>query len=199
MDRKNQFFQNLANIVTILGIFSAIALALVLSLYPSALWLAVILAAATVFTDLYDGHLARKFNIKSELGAVLDRIRDKIFICSALILLAWRKQLIPTDLSQTSMICAKAMILLILLFEILLLISGVIGIAKKMDIKAGQFGKWKMISEFIVVMAWIFFLAIGKMFALGVFQFFIWPINALMALTIFFAYKSLEGYAKRYF
>lgn len=42
-------------------------------------------AAAFGFTDLIDGHLARKWKVKSELGADLDAFSDKIFAGTLLI------------------------------------------------------------------------------------------------------------------
>lgn len=46
---------------------------------------AAISAAAFGFTDLIDGHLARKWKVKSELGADLDAFSDKIFAGTLLI------------------------------------------------------------------------------------------------------------------
>ncbi|MDR3670475.1 MAG: CDP-diacylglycerol--glycerol-3-phosphate 3-phosphatidyltransferase [Holophaga sp.] len=43
------------------------------------------------FTDALDGYLARRFNQKSELGALLDPAADKLLITTALILLALPK------------------------------------------------------------------------------------------------------------
>ena len=42
-------------------------------------------------TDVLDGYLARRFNQKSELGALLDPAADKLLITTALILLAFPK------------------------------------------------------------------------------------------------------------
>ncbi|MFZ4124470.1 MAG: CDP-diacylglycerol--glycerol-3-phosphate 3-phosphatidyltransferase [Rickettsiales bacterium] len=47
-------------------------------------WLFIIAAA----TDFFDGYFARKWNVKSELGAMLDQISDKLLIIAILIPLA---------------------------------------------------------------------------------------------------------------
>lgn len=55
-------------------------------------WQAFILFAAAGFTDLLDGLIARTFNQRSDLGAVLDPAADKLLMTTAFILLAWRTQ-----------------------------------------------------------------------------------------------------------
>jgi len=53
-------------------------------------WQACILFAAAGFTDLLDGLIARTFNQRSDLGAILDPAADKLLMTTAFILLAWR-------------------------------------------------------------------------------------------------------------
>jgi cardiolipin synthase len=55
-------------------------------------WQAFILFGAAGFTDLLDGFIARAFNQKSDLGAVLDPAADKLLMTTAFVLLAWRTQ-----------------------------------------------------------------------------------------------------------
>jgi cardiolipin synthase len=55
-------------------------------------WQAFILFAAASFTDLLDGYIARTFNQKSDLGAVLDPAADKLLMTTAFVLMAWRTQ-----------------------------------------------------------------------------------------------------------
>jgi cardiolipin synthase len=45
--------------------------------------------AAAGFTDLLDGYIARTFNMKSDLGAILDPMADKLLMTTAFILMAW--------------------------------------------------------------------------------------------------------------
>lgn len=55
-------------------------------------WHACILFAAAGFTDLLDGLIARTFNQRSDLGAILDPAADKLLMTTAFILMAWRTQ-----------------------------------------------------------------------------------------------------------
>lgn len=42
------------------------------------------LFALAAFTDFLDGHIARKYNMVTDLGKLLDPIADKILVCAAL-------------------------------------------------------------------------------------------------------------------
>ncbi len=53
-------------------------------------WQAFALFAAAGFTDLLDGLIARTFNQRSDLGALMDPAADKLLMTTAFILMAWR-------------------------------------------------------------------------------------------------------------
>jgi cardiolipin synthase len=55
-------------------------------------WQAFGLFAAAGFTDLLDGLVARLFDQRSDLGAVLDPAADKLLMTTAFILMAWRTE-----------------------------------------------------------------------------------------------------------
>ena len=55
-------------------------------------WQAFVIFAAAGLTDLLDGYIARTFDQRSDLGAVLDPAADKFLMTTAFILLAWRTQ-----------------------------------------------------------------------------------------------------------
>ena len=56
---------------------------------------ACILFAAAGLTDLLDGYLARRFNQKSTLGALLDPAADKLLMTTAFILMAFPRLPVP--------------------------------------------------------------------------------------------------------
>ncbi len=77
----------LPNILTLLRI-------LAIPFFAIALWYghhgkACVLFAAAGFTDLLDGYIARRFDMKSELGAILDPAADKLLMTTAFVLMAW--------------------------------------------------------------------------------------------------------------
>jgi cardiolipin synthase len=55
------------------------------------LWQALIIFVAAGLTDLLDGWIARKFNQRSALGAILDPAADKLLMTTAFILMALPK------------------------------------------------------------------------------------------------------------
>jgi CDP-diacylglycerol--glycerol-3-phosphate 3-phosphatidyltransferase len=86
---------NWANVITIGRIF-LIPVVIVLYHYESkkpALWAALIYAIAS-FTDLLDGYIARRYNMVTTLGKLLDPIADKILVTTALFLLVDRHHLL---------------------------------------------------------------------------------------------------------
>lgn len=55
-------------------------------------WAACALFAGAGLTDLLDGFIARRFNQKSDLGALLDPAADKLLMTTAFVLLTWRAE-----------------------------------------------------------------------------------------------------------
>ncbi|MCF8029293.1 MAG: CDP-diacylglycerol--glycerol-3-phosphate 3-phosphatidyltransferase [Desulfohalobiaceae bacterium] len=79
---------NLANNLTLLRILTIPAFVLLLY-FPSratCLMAAVVFVAATV-TDFFDGLLARRYNLESNMGKLLDPLADKLLVVAALIML----------------------------------------------------------------------------------------------------------------
>ena len=80
----------LPNILTLLRICAV-------PFFAIALWYghtaeACLLFAAAGMTDLLDGWIARRFNQKSTLGAILDPAADKLLMTTALVLLAFPRE-----------------------------------------------------------------------------------------------------------
>ena len=76
----------LPNILTLLRI-------LAIPFFAIALWYghhgkACAIFAVAGFTDLLDGYIARTFDMKSDLGAILDPVADKLLMTTAFVLMA---------------------------------------------------------------------------------------------------------------
>jgi CDP-diacylglycerol--glycerol-3-phosphate 3-phosphatidyltransferase len=58
-------------------------------LYPNRIstWIAAILFSLAAITDYFDGYIARKFGLVSNLGKVMDPVADKLLVSSAFIML----------------------------------------------------------------------------------------------------------------
>ncbi|RJS92124.1 CDP-diacylglycerol--glycerol-3-phosphate 3-phosphatidyltransferase, partial [Ureaplasma urealyticum] len=101
---SSPFFRNIPNIITIFRIFLALIciILLLVDFYTknlnivyevldaniSALRLsATIIFIIAAFSDFLDGYIARKYNLVSNLGKILDPISDKILVNGVLICL----------------------------------------------------------------------------------------------------------------
>ena len=78
------------NILTVFRLLCApgVALAFVFLAHPYSDWVALILFAAASITDFFDGYIARKYNMGSKFGTMLDPIADKAMVVTALAVLA---------------------------------------------------------------------------------------------------------------
>lgn len=103
------------------------------------LYAAVIFIVASL-TDMLDGMIARKYNLVSNFGKLMDPMADKVLFMAALILvLDWGK------------LGKFGPVVVILLLAREFLISGVrlIAAAEGVVIPAGKVGKWKTVFQLI--------------------------------------------------
>jgi cardiolipin synthase len=80
--------QNLPNLLTLFRI--AMIPAVYLTFYVSGHlgdWLALVIFSVAGFTDFFDGWLARKLDVQSGFGRMLDPIADKLMVATCLMLL----------------------------------------------------------------------------------------------------------------
>jgi CDP-diacylglycerol--glycerol-3-phosphate 3-phosphatidyltransferase len=195
--RQSWLFKNLANIVTFFGIILSLLLIFVGCNYPEEIGWILSIVVVIGLTDFFDGILARNFQIKSKLGGGLDRARDKLFICSALIILAvyyWPLSKLP----PLVVIITIVLSLTIVAMEVLLAIILLYGIKKKLPLSASQNGRIKMFLQFIAVTAWLVSLAIEKYLDLRIIGFSIYVIILILLAANYYGTKSVRDYFKRY-
>jgi CDP-diacylglycerol--glycerol-3-phosphate 3-phosphatidyltransferase len=82
--------------------------------------LAILSFAVTAILDGVDGYIARRYNQKSELGAILDPLADKLLLVSGIVLLSFdhSPHLARVPLWLTGTIIGRDMLLLIGIFVI---------------------------------------------------------------------------------
>ena len=149
----------LPNVITLARLALAFAFFVLLSSYqypdihPWAIDVCTILFLLGVCTDFLDGYLARRWNVISVFGRVMDPLCDKILIMGALIMLAG-PGFVALDLTNPlqphrSMISGIEpwMVVLILFRE--MLVTGLRSVAESQGIafSAGLSGKAKMVLQ----------------------------------------------------
>ncbi len=173
---------NIPNIITIFRIILVvpITVCLIKNQYRNALLLFFLAA----ISDILDGWLARKFNMQTRIGAVLDPLADKLLLNYTFIILT-TKSYVPLMLFAT--IFTKDIILVVGSAIEVLSVNSISNI----KIKASISGK---VSTFLqVVVITLVFLKIFKIYFSSVI--FSFSVYATMGFAIF----SLLNYIKDYF
>ena len=131
---------NLPNNLTLFRILAVPFLVLLLY-FPSraVCLLAMLLFVVASLTDLFDGLIARRYNLVTTMGKFLDPLADKLLIVSVLIMLAWLHWL-PAWMAVL-IVCRE------------LTVTGLRAIAMEQGIviAADQFGKLKTIVQIVAV------------------------------------------------
>jgi CDP-diacylglycerol--glycerol-3-phosphate 3-phosphatidyltransferase len=86
-------------LVLCLVMFAAFAVMASRGFRPDLLTLALVTFVVAAVTDFFDGYLARKWNVVSTFGAIMDPIADKVLVCGAilgLLLMPWPGLLVPS-------------------------------------------------------------------------------------------------------
>ena len=88
MNRKNNIF-NAANFLSVTRMLSAIPLIYFLSNsnYPNYIFYSQLVVFYIFFSDVFDGYFARKVNIVTSFGKIIDPVADKVCLWSAIIFL----------------------------------------------------------------------------------------------------------------
>ncbi|MBU4274885.1 CDP-alcohol phosphatidyltransferase family protein [Patescibacteria group bacterium] len=194
---KRLFIQNIANIITIIGIILTFWLIVIIFNDPKQLWLILVFSAIIGLTDFFDGKAARYFNIKSVFGGFLDRVRDKIFICSVLVVLAFYYNTENYGQYFALALLTKLLVVIEVLMELFQLSLMFYSLIKKINIYANQYGRIKMFIQFFILIIWMIPLSLDKYFGTQIMRASIFLIDALLIITIYYLSRSIHCYCKR--
>ena len=125
----------LPNLITLVRFFSALYLFIYYSPEDFNVFILVSIIAIIGLSDSLDGIVARRYNLVSELGVILDPLTDRIVF---IILLFWLNIFIPNSL-----------IYAILLREFLVLIGSLYVLIKGLKINVSNKGKFATVLLFI--------------------------------------------------
>ena len=107
--------------------------------------------AIASLTDLFDGKIARKYNLVTNLGKFLDPIADKVLVLSALVVMLTVPQIFTAGLGGWAIIVAGCGVALILAREIIVSGFRMVAASTGMVIAADIFGKYKTTAQDIAI------------------------------------------------
>ena len=163
---------NSPNLLSLSRLFLVFPLILFLEINkPFYVFILIIIAG---LTDYFDGLIARKFNLKTRLGAILDPLSDKVFYLIPLVFLC-KNNLIPF------------WSLTLILFRELIISS--LRNSTKDGLPASQLGKFKTFFFFISVITFFTPLQISLLNNLGLI--FYW-LGFFLTIVTFFGYLRIK-------
>ena len=164
---------NLPNKLTIFRIFLvAVFMFFVFSKGVAMKSLALITFLAASFTDILDGYIAKKYNMVTDFGRLMDPIADKILVLSAFLAFV-EMELIPAW-----------MVVVIIFRDIIVTGLRMAALAKGKVISADESGKHKMVSQVFAILVILFFL-IFREAGIKVFHFWSAPTERIYKDAIF--------------
>jgi cardiolipin synthase len=126
--------------------------------------------AVAAICDGVDGYIARRFNQRSELGAILDPLADKLLLVSGIVLLSWdhRPVLLPVPLWLTGIILGRDILILVGMFVIQMTVG-------KVRVRPRIPGKIATVLQMIIILwillkwsgAWLLALSVGAAICTG--------------------------------
>lgn len=171
---------NLPNKLTILRIgLSFIFIGLIFSEGLMAKSLALIVFTIAAITDFLDGYIARKYNLITDLGKLLDPIADKILVLAAFLAFVQMR------------LIAVWMVVIIIFRELLITVIRIFLARKGKVIAASVWGKYKTVAQIISIFIILGFIIL-KQVGIDLYGFwddrmeriFIISINVVMYITI---------------
>ncbi len=131
---------NIANLLTFFRILvTPIFLVLIFRAELWAKWTAGILFALGALSDYFDGYLARKYNLKTDFGTLMDPIADKILFLSVLLAFV-QLELVPAW-----------MVVVIIARETLITGFRQVALSRNVVIAASRAGKHKTVSQIVAI------------------------------------------------
>ena len=151
---NNKFVKEYFSIPNIMGYFRLILAAVYVWLFVNALhggayWPVIVVILISGLTDFFDGKIARKFNMVTKWGKILDPIADKVTLGAIIVSLALKYKIVIVLLG------------LYIVKEGFMGIVGLISIKKNMEIQGAMwYGK---VCTFVTYFVFIILLIFPKM------------------------------------
>ncbi|MDE7329862.1 MAG: CDP-diacylglycerol--glycerol-3-phosphate 3-phosphatidyltransferase [Clostridia bacterium] len=118
--------------------------------------------AIASLTDLFDGKIARKYNLITNLGKFLDPIADKVLVLSALVIMLTVPSFLNCYLGNWALIVAGCGVAVILAREIIVSGFRMVAASSGMVIAADIFGKYKTVFQDVAVVVLLIGACVGE-------------------------------------
>ena len=159
---------NLPNQLTLLRlVLTGVFVALLSVEFPWSHTLALLVFAVAAITDFFDGHIARKRDLVTNFGKLMDPLADKVLMCAGFVLLT-ALHLIPAWV-----------VVLILTREFLVTGLRLIALAENVVLAAEKLGKHKTTWQIITIVYFLVYLASTEPMFAWIAPLFEWKITGL--------------------
>jgi CDP-diacylglycerol--glycerol-3-phosphate 3-phosphatidyltransferase len=111
--------------------------------------LALLLFSVASFTDFLDGRIARKHNLITNFGKLMDPLADKVLTCAAFVAFVESTHLHPNSPVKV----AAWMVIVIVSRELAITGLRLLAASKSIVLAAERFGKHKTISQIVAIIA----------------------------------------------
>jgi CDP-diacylglycerol--glycerol-3-phosphate 3-phosphatidyltransferase len=121
--------------------------------------------AVASLTDLFDGKIARKYHLVTNLGKFLDPIADKVLVLTGLVILLTVPSIFTANLGDWAIIAAGCSVALILAREIIVSGFRMVAADAGIVIAADKIGKYKTTTQDLAIVFLLVAAGFGEFFA----------------------------------
>ena len=187
--------ENCANLITVARIFLISYIHYLNIFYRNKLLIFILLVIAAI-SDIIDGWMAKKYNIETELGKIIDPMSDKYLIGSVMVIFwLWMYESINfTEVWMSLFILTTAVFGAVGCLQLTLIFAAIYFYLKTGKIlPSNDWGKRKMWGECLALASWFIF---GELLKFWNVTFVI--TSTMLGVAIFFAVMSAWGHYKDY-
>jgi CDP-diacylglycerol--glycerol-3-phosphate 3-phosphatidyltransferase len=133
--------------------------------FPGHYFVSLVVFAVASLTDLFDGKIARKYHLVTNLGKFLDPIADKVLVLTGLVLLLTVPSFFTANLGSWALIAAGCSVALILAREIIVSGFRMVAADAGIVIAADKIGKYKTTTQDLSIVVLLISAGFGEFFA----------------------------------
>jgi CDP-diacylglycerol--glycerol-3-phosphate 3-phosphatidyltransferase len=122
--------------------------------------IALLIFIAASLTDFFDGRIARKYNLVTNLGKFLDPIADKVLVCTALILMLTVSGVFTVFLGTWAYVLAAICVAIIIAREMIVSGFRMVAADAGIVIAADKIGKYKTFAQDASIVVLLLFMTV---------------------------------------